>query len=72
MVGDLRRRTRESLTREYRLAKYYAGNGKYSDASGRKKALDGEDAVDFVRISEFSEMHLARQKAASPRPRFKH
>jgi hypothetical protein len=27
IVGDLRRQTRESIAREYQLAKYYAGNG---------------------------------------------
>ena len=35
MVGDLMRRTQESLAREYQLAKYYVGNGKNWDVSGR-------------------------------------
>jgi hypothetical protein len=28
MVGDLMRQTRESIAREYQLAKYYAGNSR--------------------------------------------
>ena len=35
MVGDLMRSTRESLAREYQLAKYYVGNGKNWGVSGR-------------------------------------
>jgi hypothetical protein len=35
MVGDLMRRTRASLAREYQLAKYYLGNGKNWGVSGR-------------------------------------
>jgi hypothetical protein len=35
MVGDLMRRTQESLAREYQLAKYYVGNGKNWGVSGR-------------------------------------
>ncbi len=35
MVGDRRRHTRESLACEYQLAKYYVGNGKNWDVSGR-------------------------------------
>jgi hypothetical protein len=33
--GDLMGRTRESLAREYQLAKYYLGNGKNWGVSGR-------------------------------------
>jgi hypothetical protein len=35
IVGDLMRRTRESLAREYQLLKYYVGNGRNWGASGR-------------------------------------
>ena len=35
IVGDLMRQTRESIACEYQLAKYYAGNSKYSGVSGR-------------------------------------
>jgi hypothetical protein len=35
IVGDLRRQTRESVAREYQLAKCYAGISKYSGVSGR-------------------------------------
>jgi hypothetical protein len=37
IIGDLMRRTRESVAREYRLPKCYASNGKYSDASSRRE-----------------------------------
>ena len=40
-VGDLMRQTRESIAREYQLAKYYAGYGKNSGANGRGDALSG-------------------------------
>jgi hypothetical protein len=35
IVGDLMRRTRGSLAREYQLAKYYLGNGENWGLSGR-------------------------------------
>jgi hypothetical protein len=35
MAGDLMRCTRESLARKYQLAKYYLGDSKNWDVSGR-------------------------------------
>jgi hypothetical protein len=43
IVVDLMRHTRESIAREYQLAKFYAVNGKHRGVNGRWEGLKGRD-----------------------------
>ncbi len=53
MGEDLIRHTRESIAREYQLAKYYAGNGRSWGANGGWETLKRDDRSRLGGVSEF-------------------